>query len=101
MDIESFKKVYASKSPVEKLDLLMLQVDYYGDDKKNYADARCRLNGEKAQYYYNEAVAMMERIICSSSLFTVGISRSNSTRGSPAVPTMFIKQLTRIVLLVN
>lgn len=63
MSIDDFKSCYASKSPAEKLDLLLVQVDYYGDDKKDYAEARCRLNSKDAQYYYNEAVSMMERIM--------------------------------------
>lgn len=63
MSIDDFKEVYASKTPAEKLDLLLVQVDYYGDDMKNYAHAFYGLHNDKdAEYYRNEAVAMMERI---------------------------------------
>ena len=64
MDFESFKEIYASKSPVEKLDLLLVQVDYYGIDQRDYAEAKYgRRNAEEAKYYYDESVAMMERIL--------------------------------------
>ena len=63
MNIDDFKSVYASKTPAEKLDLLMVQVDFYGDAKMNYAEAYYgRRNDKDAVYYRDEAIAMIERI---------------------------------------
>ena len=63
MDLDSFKEVYGKKTSLQKLDILLEQIDIDGSDNRDYAESKYgRRNEEETEYWRKESIAMLERI---------------------------------------
>lgn len=62
MTLEDFKDVYKDKTPLEKLNLLIVQTDYIRDDVRSLERDRINGNEKGADYMRSEIKAMEERI---------------------------------------
>ena len=63
MTLEMLQELCMNKTIEEKMEILIQQVDTYGDDRANMKDALHRENNDEYRYWESEAKAMMERIL--------------------------------------
>lgn len=62
MTLEDFKEVYKDKTPLEKLQLLIVQTDYIRDNVRSMERDRINGNEKGADYMKSEIRAMEDRI---------------------------------------
>ncbi len=62
MKLKTFKEIFGNKTPMEKLGILMDQIDTLADDKANAIDAKWRRNLKEADFWRMECVDIRERI---------------------------------------